>query len=458
MSGSGVSGNAPRRAGRQPRPLRTEQMLRSCGDVPGSRLGLRIMWLLFATAACATTATPPAACSCPGQPELCKPLDTPLPSSDVHVYSDCTSPPAAADPDGCDWHKTLNFSAVTTIVQGSKLGGQLVVDNDGSVSWRTKSGPSSGSSSSSLICTAHSHGVRVLPIVDPPPAPHHVPGTPKKPRDYQILLQNSSAISRAASELATLATAAGFDGVEFDWEGMGAPYEGAHRSKFDYGTAYVSLLRQTRAAVRKAHQYGSTYVTIGLNNVSSKTEKPVFAAYPLKQMADATDGMFIMACEAVHVPSHASVSFCRLLYCSLAISSALTTYTKTTTRKINGACRMCVHRRHEPRPRLLRTAQQPARCRCFQSEWLASAGRSTFQTDTGYTLVRTRVPLRPEHSAPKAGVCNRRPHLHRRLQNQTFSDRWPRDNNTMGNRAAACQFFAQWLFQGLERASQLAIH
>ena len=304
------------------------------------------MWLPFATAACATIATPPAACSCPGQPELCKPLDKPLPSSDVHVYSDCTSPPGAADPDGCDWHKTLNFSAVTTIVQGSKLGGQLVVDNDGSVSWRTKSGPSSGSSSSSLICTAHSHGVRVLPIVDPPPAPHHVPGTLKKPRDYQTLLQNSSAISRAASELATLATAAGFDGVEFDWEGMGAPYVGAHRSKFDYGTAYVSLLRQTRAAVRKAHRYGSTYVTIGLNNVSSKTEKPVFAAYPLKQMADATDGMFIMACEAVHVPSHASVSFWSLLCCSLAISSALTTYTKTTTRKIDGACRMCV-RVHE---------------------------------------------------------------------------------------------------------------
>lgn len=274
--------------------------------VPAARAGLHWWLLLQATAimCAATTTTAAAACSCPGQPQLCRPLDKPLPTRDVHVYSDCTSPPGAADPNGCDWHRTLNLSAVTTIVQGSKLHGQLVVHNDGFVSWRTKSG-SSSATVDSLVCAAHSHGVRVLPIVDPPATlkPHHVPGTPKQPKDYKTFLQNSSAISRAASELASLATSAGYDGVEFDWEGLGAPYEGARPSTFDYGTAYVSLLRQTRAALRKAHRYGSTYVTVGLNNVSSKTEKPVFASYPLKQMADATDGLFIMACEALRAQS-----------------------------------------------------------------------------------------------------------------------------------------------------------
>ena len=93
-------------------------------DAPSSAAGLH-MWLLIAAAACATTAAPEEgaaamACSCPGQPELCRPLDKPLPARDVHVYSDCTSPPGAADPEGCDWHKTLNFSAVTTVVRGRR--------------------------------------------------------------------------------------------------------------------------------------------------------------------------------------------------------------------------------------------------------------------------------------------------------------------------------------------------
>jgi hypothetical protein len=326
-------------------------------------------WLLIAAVTCATTAAPEAgaaamACSCPGQPELCRPLDKPLPAHDVHVYSDCTSPPGAADPEGCDWHKTLNFSAVTTVVQGSKLGGQLVVHNDGSVSWRTGPRPSAVSS---LVCAAHSHGVRVLPIVDPPPHPKHVPGTPKQPKDYKTFLQNSSAISRAASELATLATAAGYDGVEFDWEGLGAPYDGPHRSKFDYGTPYVSLLRQTRAAIRKAHRYGSTYVTVGLNNVSSKTEQPVFASYPLKQLADATDGIFIMACESHNDTYFSVVCVCGVFRCfGSAIFCAHCVRVRVF---VCGLTYMHLpHRRHESRTRLLWTGQQPARHRCRQSE------------------------------------------------------------------------------------------
>jgi len=45
-------------------------------------------------------------CTCPGglPDRLCRPLATPPPHGrDVHVYSDCTSPPTPADPRGCRW-------------------------------------------------------------------------------------------------------------------------------------------------------------------------------------------------------------------------------------------------------------------------------------------------------------------------------------------------------------------
>ena len=182
---------------------------------------------------------------------------------------------------------TLNLSAVTTVVDGSKLGGQLEVAVDGGVSWRAAAG------NPSLVCHAHARGVRVLPIVGPAKVPHqrHVPF------DYHGLLSNATAVARAARELAALVAAAGYDGAEFDMEGLGAPYDKPHDPGFDYGAAYVGLIAATRAALRAAatgQAHASTYVTIGALNTSAKVEQPVFASYPLVQLARVTDGIFIM--------------------------------------------------------------------------------------------------------------------------------------------------------------------
>ena len=266
-------------------------------------------FLVAAVLHTAAHALSPPLCSCPGQPsDLCRPLSRPLPLRDVHAFSDCESPQGPTDPKGCDWRKTINFSAVTTVVDGSKMGGQLVVATDGAVSWRT------ASIDSSLVCAAHSHGVRVLPIVEIS-KPVHIPGIPKQPYDFKSLMQNSSAISREAEDLAALTTAAGYDGVNFDWLGMGAPY--GNRSTFDYGTPFVALVKQTRAAIRRAHKYGSAFVNIGLNNVSSPVETPVFEAYPLDRLAAVADGLFIMAWDMNH--NHA---YCALPSSPLPVVSA----------------------------------------------------------------------------------------------------------------------------------------
>ena len=237
----------------------------------------------------------PPRCSCgadPASAALCRPLPSPAPARDVHVYSDCSSPPSPDDPRGCSWRGTLNLSAVTTVVDGSKNGGQLSIAVDGGVSWRT------ASVDSELVCAAHAHGVRVLPIVGP--SVHKVKGE-KSSFDYRGLLSNASAVARAANELASLATAAGYDGVEFDLEGIGAPFETP--STFDFGTAYLGLVGQTRAAVRRAQPHGRVTVTVGLNNISSKVERPVFAAYPVDKLSKTADAIFIMAYDMWH--SHA---------------------------------------------------------------------------------------------------------------------------------------------------------
>jgi spore germination protein YaaH len=180
----------------------------------------------------------------------------------------------------------LNLSVVTTVVDGSKLGGQLEVAVDGKVSWRAAVG------NPGLVCAAHARNVRVLPIVGHPKVPHQEHAA----FDYHGLLSNATAVARAARELSMLVAAAGYDGVEFDMEALGAPYGKPHvPGGFDYGMAYVGLVAATRAALRAATTaHATTFVTVGALNVSAQDEAPVFAAYPLVPLAEATDGIFIM--------------------------------------------------------------------------------------------------------------------------------------------------------------------
>ena len=137
------------------------------------------------------------------------------------MYLDCSSPPAgdpgaglSTDPSRCGWNQTLDLSAVTAVVDGSKLGGQLEVAVDGAVTWRSAAGDPE------LVCRAHQAGVRVFSIAGHLKLPHqdHVPF------DYHGLLSNRSAVARAARGLASMAFEAGYDGVEFDMEAIGAPY------------------------------------------------------------------------------------------------------------------------------------------------------------------------------------------------------------------------------------------
>ena len=237
---------------------------------------------------------------CPCAQALCQPLGRPLSGRNVHVYSDCSSPGS----DRCDWHATVNFSAVTTVVDGSKLGGQLMIDVAGGVTWRSAVGDAS------LICAAHARGVRVLPIVD-------VAKPGKKGGSssftYKAFLSNTTAMERAASSIAAMSTAAGYDGAEFDLEGIGAPYEGGTSSGFDYGTAFVSLVQRTRSAMLRAQPHGRVTVTVGLNNITAPIEKPVFAAYHVVALAASTDGIFVMGydmwCEKVFL-RHLSLPAC----------------------------------------------------------------------------------------------------------------------------------------------------
>lgn len=216
-----------------------------------------------------------------------------VPADDhLHVYSDCSSPRTAGDPKGCDWHATLNLSAATTVVDGSKEGGQLLVDVEGGVTWRSARGDSS------LVHAAHANGVRALPIVGPKAGRRQKPGDP--PFTYRKLFGNATALARAAASIAAMSTAAGYDGVEFDMEGIGAPFETPHDQGFDYGSAYVSLVRQTRAAVLLAQPRGRVTVTIGLNDMTKKDEKPVFASYHVAALANTTDGIFVMAYDMWH--------------------------------------------------------------------------------------------------------------------------------------------------------------
>jgi hypothetical protein len=120
-----------------------------------------------------------------------------VPADDhLHVYSDCSSPPTAGDPKGCDWHATLNLSAATTVVDGSKEGGQLLVDVEGGVTWRSARGDSS------LVHAAHANGVRALPIVGPKAGRRQKPGDP--PFTYRKLFGNATALARAAASIAAM--------------------------------------------------------------------------------------------------------------------------------------------------------------------------------------------------------------------------------------------------------------
>eukprot|EP01043_Picozoa_sp_COSAG02_P087363 COSAG02_NODE_24655_length_681_cov_0.969072_1_plen_112_part_01 len=98
----------------------------------------------------------------------------------------------------------------------------------------------------SILCTAHSKGVRVLADVDPLgfDAGHINPAL-----EEASFLRNSSAVSRAAHEISEWITAAGYDGAGFDFEGLSV---GSWSLEFEHqvGSGLIALVAQTRKALR----------------------------------------------------------------------------------------------------------------------------------------------------------------------------------------------------------------
>ena len=180
----------------------------------------------------------------------------------------------------CDWRQ-FDFDTITTIVR--MAGHPLLVGTDGQVAIN-----SAGTwPDSELLCHAHAHNVRVVAVV--------LPGKGRTAGYYRSLLSNHTAIQRMATELAGAVGAAGFDGVEFDFESMSA--EAIDYPSFDYGSAHVDMIKAVKAAfiATQATSSGTVTLTMGAANLTDNGAKSYLACYPIPGLADAADGIFIMA-------------------------------------------------------------------------------------------------------------------------------------------------------------------
>ena len=189
----------------------------------------------------------------------------------------------------CDWRQ-FDFDTITTIVR--MAGHPLSVAADGQVIINK----ASHWPDSDLLCHAHAHDVRVVAVVLPGGS-HDLRGTVNSHPVgyYHALLSNRTAISRMATELVEAVEAAGFDGVEFDFESMSA--EAIDFPSFDYGTAHVDMIKAVKAAFNAAPSAtgGSVTLTMGAANLTDEVAKPYLACYPIPGLAEASDGIFIMA-------------------------------------------------------------------------------------------------------------------------------------------------------------------
>lgn len=232
-------------------------------------------------------------CSCPGRSkDLCKPLASgPPPHADVHVYSDGGGPwiNTTSSGDTYDW-RNFDMSVVTTIVR--MAGHPITVAVDGAVQLSTKSafGPADRWPESELVCTAHAHGVRVLVTVLP-----ELKGPGSDPKYYQHLMGNGSAVQRMSDELAAIVFAAGWDGVEFDFEVM--TREIVSGNTFDFGKAHVSMMNSVRQSLKKLNPHSTTALTLYGGNGGN----PLYPqAYPAAALSQVVDQIFVMAYDMWH--------------------------------------------------------------------------------------------------------------------------------------------------------------
>ena len=228
-------------------------------------------------------------CSCANQ-SLCAPLPHGPPPADVHVYSDCGGPWSSrtkAGTSACDWH-AFDFETTTTLVR--MVGHPITVGVDGAVHLNTKA--AGGWPESELLCHAHAHDVRVLvPILADA-------SSDKSGRYYEHLLGNATAVNRMASELLGIVTAAGWDGVEFDFEGMWA--EITPGTTFDFAAHHVAMIKATVQIFHASLPHSTVALTMGAADFTSPSAAVILKAYPIPGLADAADQIFVMAYDMWH--------------------------------------------------------------------------------------------------------------------------------------------------------------
>jgi GH18 family chitinase len=237
----------------------------------------------------AVTAAPPPypKCSCANMAQ-CSPLQHGPPAADVHVYSDCGGPWASRTTPGnttCDWH-AFDFNTTTTIVRmvghPIRIGvdGAVDLDRDDRITWPE----------SELLCHAHANDVRMLiPILR---------GSDTTKHYFQNLLGNATAVKRMASELLAIVTAAGWDGIEFDFEGMWS--EITPGNTFDFAGHHVAMIKTTADMFHASLPHSTVAITMGAADLTAPSEAIVLKAYPIPGLAEVADQIFVMAYDMWH--------------------------------------------------------------------------------------------------------------------------------------------------------------
>lgn len=226
-------------------------------------------------------------CSCLNA-SLCKPLPHGPPTfADVHVYSDgggrclnnCTHPEEG-------WRQ-FDLNVVTTLVM--MHGHPITVGVDGAVTVTD----SATWPFSELICTAHASDTRVLVTVLPDRGKGPTGHSDPTGRYYQNLLGNATAVQRMADELTALVGAAGFDGVEFDFESIEG--EMTPSTTFDFGAAHVAMIKQVSKSLKASQPHATVALTMDAGNLTDPMNVQYNKCYPVNDLSLAADQIFIMS-------------------------------------------------------------------------------------------------------------------------------------------------------------------
>jgi GH18 family chitinase len=170
------------------------------------------------------------------------------------------------------------------------VGHPITVGVDGAVHLNAK--VAGGWPESELLCHAHAHDVRMLvPILADA-------SSDKSGKYYEHLLGNATAVTRMASELLAIVTAAGWDGIEFDFEGMWE--EITPENTFDFATYHVAMIRATAEIFHTSLPFSTVALTMGAADFTSPSAAVILKAYPIPSLANVADQIFVMAYDMWH--------------------------------------------------------------------------------------------------------------------------------------------------------------